>query len=47
MEFGRVAGTNRGLTDLYLLDQKGELAGRFNYSDGQQVIVDGIRRLIH
>ena len=34
-------------TDLYLLDQKGELAGRFNYSDGQQIIVDGVRRLIH
>src|SRR5437868_5181138 len=34
-------------TDLYLLDQKGELASRFNYSDGQQIIVDGVRGLIH
>jgi protein SCO1/2 len=34
-------------TDLYLLDQKGELARTFNYSDGTQVISDGVRRLIH
>jgi len=34
-------------TDLYLLDQKGELARTFSYSDGTQVIVDGVRRLIH
>jgi len=34
-------------TDLYLLDQKGELARTFNYSDGTQVIADGVRKLIH
>jgi protein SCO1/2 len=34
-------------TDLYLLDQKGQLANRFKYSDGTQIIVDGVRRLIH
>jgi cytochrome oxidase Cu insertion factor (SCO1/SenC/PrrC family) len=33
-------------TDLYLLDQKGELARTFSYSDGTQVIVDGMRPLI-
>jgi cytochrome oxidase Cu insertion factor (SCO1/SenC/PrrC family) len=33
-------------TDLYLLDQKGELARTFSYSDGTQVIVDGVRGLI-
>ena len=34
-------------TDLYLLDQKGELAKTFSYSDGTQIIVEGVRRLIH
>ena len=34
-------------TDLYLLDQAGEVAGRFNYSAGPRVIADGVRRLIH
>src|SRR6476620_1490189 len=34
-------------TDLYLLNQKGELTKTFSYSDGTQVIVDGVRRLIH
>ena len=33
-------------TDLYLLNQKGELARTFNYSDGTQVIADGVRSLI-
>lgn len=33
-------------TDLYLLDQKGELAKTFSYSDGTQVIVEGVRSLI-
>lgn len=33
-------------TDLYMLDQKGELARTFSYSDGTQVIVDGVRSLI-
>jgi len=32
-------------TDLYLIDQKGEMAGRFVYSDGTQVIASGVRRL--
>jgi len=34
-------------TDLYLLDQKGELARTFNYADGNHVILDGVRKLIH
>jgi len=33
-------------TDLYLLDQKGELVRTFGYNDGIQVIVDGIRPLL-
>jgi protein SCO1/2 len=33
-------------TDLYLLDQKGEVARRFKYDDGTQAIADGIRQLI-
>jgi protein SCO1/2 len=33
-------------TDLYLLDQKGELARTLSYSDGTQVIVDGVKQLI-
>jgi len=33
-------------TDLYLLDQKGELARTFNYADGTQVIVDGVKQLL-
>ena len=33
-------------TDLYLLNQKGELARTFSYSDGTQVIADGVRSLI-
>ncbi len=33
-------------TDLYLLDQKGELARTFSYSDGTQVIVDGAEKVI-
>jgi len=33
-------------TDLYLLDQKGELARTFSYADGTQVIVDGVRQVI-
>ena len=33
-------------TDLYLLDQKGELAGTFSYSDAAQVIVDGVEQVI-
>jgi protein SCO1/2 len=33
-------------TDLYLLDQKGELARTFSYSDGTQVIVDGVEKVI-
>ena len=33
-------------TDLYLLDQKGELARTFSYSDGVQVIVDGVEQVI-
>ena len=33
-------------TDLYLLDQKGELARTFSYSDGTQVIVDGAEQVI-
>ena len=34
-------------TDLYLLDQKGELAKTFSYADGSQTIADGVRSLIH
>lgn len=34
-------------TDLYMLDQKGELARTFNYADGNHVILDGVRKLIH
>jgi protein SCO1/2 len=34
-------------TDLYLLDQKGELSRRFAYAESAQVIADDIRRLIH
>jgi len=33
-------------TDLYLLNQKGELTRTFSYSDGTQVIVEGVRSLI-
>src|ERR1700730_1395236 len=33
-------------TDLYLLNQKGELAKTFSYSDGIQVIADGVRQVI-
>ena len=33
-------------TDLYLLDQKGELAKTFSYSDGTQTIADGVKTLI-
>jgi protein SCO1/2 len=33
-------------TDLYLLDQKGELARTFSYSDATQVIVDGVEQVI-
>ena len=33
-------------TDLYLLDQKGELVKTFGYNDGIQSIVDGIRPLL-
>lgn len=33
-------------TDLYLLDQKGELAKTFGYNDGIQAIVDAIRPLL-
>lgn len=33
-------------TDLYLLNQKGELARTFNYSDGAQVIAEGARSLL-
>ena len=33
-------------TDLYLLDQKGEVARRFKYDDRAQAIADGIRQLI-
>ena len=33
-------------TDLYLLDQKGELARTFSYSDDTQVIVDGVEQMI-
>jgi len=33
-------------TDLYLLDQKGELARTFSYADGTQLIVDGVERVI-
>jgi len=33
-------------TDLYLLDQKGELARTFSYSDGTQVMVDGVKQLM-
>jgi len=33
-------------TDLYLLDQQGELARTFSYSDGAQVIVDGVDQVI-
>jgi len=33
-------------TDLYLLDQKGELVRTFSYSDGVQVIVDGVEQMI-
>lgn len=33
-------------TYLYLLNQKGQLAKTFNYSDGTQVIVDGVRQVI-
>jgi protein SCO1/2 len=33
-------------TDLYLLDQKGEIAETFGYNDGTQAIVDGIRPLL-
>ena len=33
-------------TDLYLLDQKGQLARTFNYADGTQVIVDGVKQLL-
>ncbi len=32
-------------TDLYLLNQKGEVARRFSYSDSAEVIADGVRRL--
>jgi hypothetical protein len=32
-------------TDLYLIDEKGEVAHRFSYSDGAQVIAEGVRRL--
>ena len=33
-------------TDLYLLDQKGELARTFSYADGTQAIVDGVKQLV-
>lgn len=33
-------------TDLYLLDQKGEVVHRFKYDDGTEVIADGVRPLI-
>jgi protein SCO1/2 len=33
-------------TDLYLLDQKGEVSRRFAYADGTQLIVEHIRRLL-
>jgi protein SCO1/2 len=33
-------------TDLYLLNQKGEIAHLFKYSDGQRAIADGIRSLL-
>ena len=33
-------------TDLYLIDKKGELSKRFSYSDGTQMIVDGVRQVI-
>ena len=33
-------------TDLYLLDQKGDLARTFSYSDGTRVIADGVEQLI-
>ena len=33
-------------TDLYLLNQTGELTRKFSYSDGTQVIVEGVRSLI-
>jgi protein SCO1/2 len=33
-------------TDMYLIDQKGEVVRRFKYEDGTQLIADGIRQLI-
>jgi len=33
-------------TDLYLLDQRGELVKTFDYSDSTQIIVDGVRPLL-
>jgi protein SCO1 len=33
-------------TDLYLLDQRGELVKTFGYSDSTQIIVDGVRPLL-
>jgi len=33
-------------TDLYLLDQKGELVKTFGYNDGTQTVVDGVRPLL-
>jgi len=33
-------------TDLYLLDQKGDLARTFSYSDGARVIADGVEQVI-
>jgi len=33
-------------TDLYLLDQEGELVRTFGYNDGIQLIVDGIHPLL-
>lgn len=33
-------------TDLYLIDQKGEVAHRFKYEDGTELIADTVRRLI-
>jgi len=32
-------------TDLYLLDERGEVAHTFNYADGAQLIADEIRRV--
>ncbi|HVG35504.1 MAG TPA: SCO family protein [Pyrinomonadaceae bacterium] len=34
-------------TDLYLIDQKGEVAQRFKYEGGTKEIAEAVRRLIH